>query len=79
MEMPKSASAGLFAELGWRLSGATFFQARDFFTTSWQPGKTLLKSFGLIHGAKMMKGEKHERPEQNIDSPGCSRVDTHGN
>jgi hypothetical protein len=52
MEMPKSASAGLFAELGWRLSGAIISKPDDL--------ETLLKLLGPLNGLKMTKGEKHE-------------------
>jgi hypothetical protein len=43
---------------GGALYRATIFSSPGFLTTRWQPGRTGLRAFGLIHGPKMMKGGK---------------------
>jgi hypothetical protein len=61
--MPRLASAAPIAEQRWRLPAPPFFQGR---------AKTFEDLLGRFHGPKMMTGEKHEKPEQSINSPGCS-------
>jgi hypothetical protein len=59
METPPSASAGRIAEQSGAFPAPPFFQAVAS-PVAVGSEANLLKGFGLIHGPKMMKGEKHE-------------------